>query len=348
MNGRERVLAMLEGRPVDRLPAMPITMMFAADHSRVHYHEYATDFRVQVEAQLRVAEDYDFDYVSVISDPAVEAADCGAVVKFYPDQPPAIDEAHARLADKSDLARLRAPDPLGGGRMHDRVKAVAHFKERVSEEKLIEGWVEGPAAEAADLRGINTLMLDFYDDPPFVRDLFAFVVEMETAFAAAQIAAGADLIGIGDAAASLVGPRHYRDFVWPAEQKLVDAVRAKGGRVRLHICGNTRHILEGMGQLGCEIVDLDSLAPLSEGRARMGPDQILLGNIDPVRVLRNGTPPSVSAAVGECHRQAGPRFIVGAGCEVPRDTPPENLRALVKYAQTHSPDSFAQLRSAEA
>jgi len=341
MNGRERVLATLAGRPADHLPAMPITMMFAADHSQVKYLQYATDYRVQVQAQLRVAEAYDFDYVSVVSDPACEAADCGATVKFYPDQPPAIEEAQALLAEKAGLARLKVPNPLGGGRMHNRIKALACFRERLRGEKLVEGWVEGPVAEAADLRGINTLMLDFYDDPAFVHDLFAFVVEMETAFAGAQIAAGADLIGIGDAAASLVGRHLYQEFVWPAEKKLVQGVRAKGARVRLHICGNTRHLLEGMGQLGCDIVDLDSLTPMGEGRARMGPEQVLLGNIDPVRVLRDGTPSSVGAAVGECHRQAGPRFIAGAGCEVPRDTPPENLRALVTYARTHAPDKFA-------
>jgi MtaA/CmuA family methyltransferase len=341
MNGRERVLAMLAGRPIDHLPAMPITMMFASDHSQVNYLQYATNYCVQVEAQLRVAEAYDFDYVSVISDPACEAADCGATVRFYPDQPPAIEEAHALLAEKSGLARLAVPDPLGGGRMHNRVKALARFKERVRGEKAVEGWIEGPAADAADLRGINALMLDFYDDPAFIRDLFAFVVEMEVAFATAQIAAGADLIGIGDAAASLVGPRLYRDFVWPAEKKLVHEVRAKGGRLRLHICANTRHLLEGMSQLGCDIVNLDSLTPLGDARAKMGPELVLLVNIDPVRVLRSGTPSSVGAAVGECHRQAGPRFIVGAGCEVPRDTPPENLRALVSYARTHSPETFA-------
>jgi MtaA/CmuA family methyltransferase len=339
MNGRERVLALLEGRSADHLPAMPITMMFAADHNGRKYLDYATAHRVQVEAQLRVAEDYDLDYVSVISDPACEAADCGAAVKFYPDQPPAIDEADALLADKTKLARLRVPDPRAGGRMHNRVKAVALFKERVGNAKLIEGWIEGPAAEAADLRGINTLMLDFYDDAVFVRDLFEFVLAMELCFARAQIEAGADIVGVGDAAASLLGPHMYNEYVWPYEKKLVDGVRALGARVRLHICGSTRHILEGMGRLGCAIVDLDFLVPVSEGRQKMGPEQVLLGNIDPVRVLRNGTPKSVYEAVGECHGQAGPRYIVGAGCEVPRDTPPENLRALVEYARSHKPDS---------
>jgi MtaA/CmuA family methyltransferase len=183
-------------------------------------------------------------------------------------------------------------------------------------------------------------MTDFYDDPDFVRALFGKIIEMEIAFAKVQVEAGADAIGIGDAAASLVGPAIYNDFVWPYEKTLVDGIHALGVPVRLHICGNTRRILNGMGRLGCEIVDIDFLVPLSEARAAMGPDQILLGNIDPVRVLRDGTPQSVTAAIAACHKQAGPQYIVGAGCEVTRDTAPENLRALSDYASSHTPTEF--------
>jgi len=92
-----------------------------------------------------------------------------------------------------------------------------------------------------------------------------------------------------------------------------------------------------MGRLGCEIVDLDYFSPLSEGRAQMPAGQVLLGNIDPVRALRNGAPATVAEAVAECHRQAGPRFVVSAGCEVARDTPLENLRAMRDYALEHRP-----------
>ncbi|MBI3910222.1 MAG: uroporphyrinogen decarboxylase family protein [Armatimonadetes bacterium] len=335
MNSRERVLALLDGRPVDRLPCLPITMQFAAAHIGARYLDYATDHRVLVEGQIRIAEDYGLDYVNIMSDPACEAADCGAVVRFHPDQPPAIDESNALLMDKTALARLKIPNPTAPGRMGPRLQALALYQERVGGEKLIEGWIEGPIAEAADLRGINALMLDFYDDPAFVRDLFDFVLEMELQFAAAQVAAGAEQIGIGDAAASLVGPRIYHEFVWPYEKKMVEGVRALGARVRLHICGNTRRLLEGIGQLGCDIVDLDFLTPVSEGRAKMGPQQVLLGNIDPVRVLRDGTPDQVYQALAECHRQAGRRYIVGAGCEVPRDTPPANFCAMMDYARDH-------------
>jgi MtaA/CmuA family methyltransferase len=337
MTSRERVLAPLEGRPVDRLPLMPITMMFACAHIGARYRDYCTDYRVLVEGQIRTAETFGFDYVNTMSDPAREAADCGAVVEYFDHQPVALVEDQALLTDKARLASLKIPDPLGGGRMHNSLKGLALYKERVGNEKMIEGWVEGPMAEGADLRGINTLMLDFFDDPAFVRDLFAFVVEMELRFAREQLKAGADVIGVGDAAASLVGPEIYDEFVWPYEKQLVDGIHALGGKVRLHICGNIRPLLENIGKLGCDIVDLDSMVPIAEARQKMGPNAILLGNLNPVTVLRNGDPAGVSAAIAECHRRAGARFIVGAGCEVPRDTPPENLRALCAYAHTHQP-----------
>jgi MtaA/CmuA family methyltransferase len=333
MNSRERVFALLEGRPVDRLPLMPITMMFAARHSGAKYGKYALDHRVLVEAQIRTAERFGFDHVSTITETR-EAPDCGACIRLFEDQPYAIDEQQARLADKSALAAMQSPDPLTAAHMRDRLEGIARLKKEIGEKKIVEGWVEGPCGAAADLRGINTLMLDFFDDPAFVRDLFEFVLVLALCFGRAQAEAGADIIGIGDPAASLVGPRIYEEVVWPYQKKLVDGLHATGVRLRLHICGDTRKILEGMGRLGCEIIDIDSKVPISEARSRMGPAQVLLGGIDPVRVLQNGTPAQVAAAVADCHNQAGPRYIIGAGCEVPPDTPAENLFEMLRYAES--------------
>jgi len=331
-------MALLNGQPLDRTPLMPITMMFAADCLGVKYGAYAGDFRVLVEAQIKTATTYDLDYVSVISDPAREVADCGGAIATFDDQPPALHEQDAILSDKARLVHLKHPDVFGGGRMHDRVKAAALFKQRVTD-RLIEGWVEGPCALGADFRGINTLMLDFFDDESFVRDLFEWCVETEIRFARAQIEAGADVIGVGDAAASLVGPEVYREFIWPLEKKLVDAIHLAGGKVRLHICGNTRPLLADIGKLGCDIVDLDYFSPVSHARNAMGPRQVLLGNIHPVAVLRDSTAAQVKQAVQQCMREGGENYIIGAGCEVPRDTSAENMRAMCGCAATHQVDN---------
>jgi uroporphyrinogen-III decarboxylase len=116
----------------------------------------------------------------------------------------------------------------------------------------------------------------------------------------------------------------------------VDGIHAAGGKVRLHICGSIRRILERAAKLGCEMVDIDYPVPMLEARARMGPAQVLAGNLNPVKVVRNGTPESITAALDECWRAAGPKYIVGAGCEIVRDTPDANLEAMGCFARQKS------------
>jgi MtaA/CmuA family methyltransferase len=333
MTGKNRILSRLRGEATDSLPLMPITMMFAADLAGVHYREYASNHRILADAQIAVAARFGFDYVSAISDPAREASGLGATVEWFDDQPPAIVESRALLDEKGKLAKLALPDLNAPGRMRDRIEAIRLLAERAGGTHIVEGWVEGPCAMSADLRGLNTLMFDFSDDASFVEALIDFVVTMEIEFARAQVEAGATLIGVGDAAASLVGPKIYEEQVLPAEQRLIAGIQALGVPVRLHICGNTKRIVKGMGQSGADIIDLDFPTPLGHARQAMREAQVLLGNIDPVRTLRDGTPESIEAALAECYSQAGSAYICGAGCEIPRGTPYANVEAMTRFAR---------------
>lgn len=336
MTGRERILAVLGGHPADRLATMPITMMFAADVLGVEYLRYAREYEVMADAQVETAELFGFDHVSAIGPPAPEAADLGAKIEWFNNQPPSMIEAEALLEDKSALNRVMARGPVAGERVENRIRGIDRMRRRVGNELMVEGWVSGPCAAAADLRGISRLMLDFHDDPPFVHALLDFVLETGIRFAAVQIEVGADMIGIGDAAASLTGPRVYKESVWPWEKKLVDAIHALGAKVRLHICGNTRRILDGMSELGCDLVDIDFPVPMEEARARLGPRQTVAGNLDPVRQLRDGTPVTIAQALEALQLKAGAQWIVAAGCEIVHDTAHENVRTLVKFAQTYT------------
>lgn len=333
MNGRERLLAACRGEPTDRLPHIPISMMIAADGVGVKYGKYILDAEAHIRGQLAFAQTYDVDHVSSISCPTTEAADLGASILYYDDQPPAIDEENALLADKGKLSTLKPADAGTERRMSKRLAVISGLKQAVRGERAVEGWVEGPIAEACDLRGINRVMTDFYDDPAFVRELFEFVHRNAMGFAREQMRAGADVIGIGDAAASLVGPQIYRDFILPWEHKYVRDLHAMGAVVRLHICGDVRPLLSMIGELGADIVDLDSLVGLGPAREAMGPRQLLAGNIDPVRVLKNGTAGEVRAHLADCRAgAAGGPYAVAAGCEIPRQSPPANLRAMRDFA----------------
>lgn len=334
MTALERFRAALCGEPTSELPRQPITMQFASRLIGRPFLDYITDYRVMVAGQLAVAEQFEVDCLQTISDPAREVHDLGGNPTYLPDEAPFLEDQNALLADKSALTHLRLPDPLGGGRMHDRVMAVALLREQAGPDISVQGWVEGPVAMGTDLRGMQPLFIDILDDPDFVRDLFAFATEMEIAFAKAQIDAGADTIGIGDAAASLISAKAYEELAFPYEKQLVEAIHGAGAVVRFHVCGNTTHLIDAFSKLGVDMFDVDYLCPLDHARRGM-PEVALLGNMNPTTVLLRGSPEEVYETLAECHRQAGARFVVGAGCEVPKGTPHENFQAMIQYARDH-------------
>jgi uroporphyrinogen-III decarboxylase len=159
---------------------------------------------------------------------------------------------------------------------------------------------------------------------------------MELAFAAAQ-APYVDMMGVGDAACSLLGPEVYEELVLPRQERLIRGVQALGLPVRLHVCGRTDQLFPGISRLGVEMMDVDALADLSLARRVLGRRVVLLGNCDPVTVLLEGSPDSVRAAFEGCWREAGWPFVVGPGCEIPPETPAANVEAMMDFARQTAP-----------
>jgi MtaA/CmuA family methyltransferase len=326
MTPRERYMAVLQGGRPDVLPRLPILMQFAAEHIGSYYGAFASDYRVLVEANLRCAEEFGIDQLSTISDPYRETAGFGAPIEFPRDGVPIC--LRPPLEEDPDLAKLPRPDPLQAPRMRDRVEAVRAYRERAGDRFSIMGWVEGPAAEAADLRGVPNFFVDLLDDPAYADALMARCVETAVEFARVQAAAGADTIGVGDAVASQVSAKVYESLILPHEQRLVAALHGMRVRVRLHICGNIRHLLPGIATLGIDIIDIDHMVSLAEARRALGPGIALAGNVDPVACVMRGSPGTIASAIRRCYVEAGAPFMVNAGCEIPAATPPANLSAL--------------------
>jgi MtaA/CmuA family methyltransferase len=153
-------------------------------------------------------------------------------------------------------------------------------------------------------------------------------IDIGIAFARAQVEAGADTIGIGDAIASQLDPFTYETLVQPGEARLVNAIQEMGVQVKLHICGDITHLLPGIAALGVDILDVDHMVSLAAVRKAAGEKVVITGNMDPVSVIKNGTPDKIRKAVASAYQEAGSPYMVNAGCEIPSGTPPENLKSL--------------------
>jgi MtaA/CmuA family methyltransferase len=326
MRPLERVRRRLRGEPVDRPPNFDIHMQRAAHHVGSPLSRYYLDHRVLVEANLAVLEAFDLDVVQAISDPYREASDLGLDVQWPDDGLP--QRRALRLSAPEDAASLKLVAPEDGRRMTDRLEAVRLLRERVGDDVPVMGWVEGAFALASVLRGDTNLLLDTHDRPEWLTELLDRLVETGVAFARAQVAAGAHVIGLGDSMGSLVSPRQYRAFVLPYEKQVFAAVREAGAIPRLHICGETSHILADMATSGALIVDLDWMVDLAGAAEVFGEDgPAPCGNFDPVAVMLQGTTEEVESAVRSCSAAGGPRHFSAAGCEVPDQTPEANLLA---------------------
>ncbi len=337
----ERVRNLVAGKPVDQLPAQPMIMMLAARHIGVSFLDYTRDGRKMAEGQLKIAEDFDIDCLLTCSDPAREVVDIAGEgsIEWLLDQGPVINEERAALADKSRLRQFRVPDPFGGGRMHDRIRAIEIMRREVRGEKSVVGWVEGPLALAAELRGLSCIMTDFIDDPAFVEDLLDFTAAVAIRYADAQVEAGADTIGMSDAAASMMGPKFYAQFLHPRQKRVFQHIKQHHPHIltRQHMCGQTGPLIERMKELAVDIYELDFPVNLAEAKPRLG-ERVVSGNVSTVTTLLKGTPEEVYESARQCHQTCGRYHIVGSGCEVSPLTPPENLRALVRYAKDHRPE----------
>ncbi len=334
MNSFERVFSVMEGKKPDRLPNMNILMQFAAREISVKYREYSTDYRNIVHGNLACAEKYGLDCVTVMQGPMSEAHDLGAKVIFPEDDVPYSPEPLIRAhADVKTLSTVGVPS---GGKMENIVRAVESYVSQVKGELPIIGWVEGCFAEAADLMGVTEFLTTLADpdEESFIRDLLDIILEQEIIFARAQIAAGADIIGVGDAIASVAGPVFYRKLAREYEAKLLAAIQSAGAKTKLHICGNIHPFLADIPVEYCDIVDADWMVPLSDAVRILDGRCVLCGNYDPVTVLLSGTSADVDAAVRECAAVVGLKHFTAAGCEVPRHTPPENLMQIKLTAES--------------
>ena len=315
----------LKNESVDRLPVSGIIMMFAAKFINKTYQDYYLDYRILVEAWLRCHEKFQFDMVMVISDPYRETEGIGGKFEYPVDNVPKCFERP--IQNYADLKKLKIPVPSDCPRMLDRLKACELFRKEVGDEIPILGWIEGPMSQMSNLKGMDQIMMDIYDQPDFVADLLEFVVEVEKSFALEQIKSGANWMGIGDAAASLISPKVYHELIMPKTKELVDFIHANGAKVKIHICGNITNHLESLVQTGADIIDLDWMVPIEKAVDLLLPNQVVCGNFDPVSILLEGTPEDVFEAAVECIQKGQGRLILSPGCEVPVNTPVENVAA---------------------
>jgi uroporphyrinogen decarboxylase len=305
----------------------PILMHFAARYAGYSYREFASDYRVLVESNLRCLEAFGLDAVGLISDPYRETAAFGAEI-IYPEE--GVPRCRAILVrNMEDIHSLKNPDLFRAERTRDRIMGGRELRRLADPAVPVIGWIEGPLAECCNLAGVNEVLLKLYMEPDFVHSLSDKVMFTAKEFAKAQVEAGCEIIGVGDAICSQISADNYREFVRERHLELFTYIRSLGARVKLHICGNITHLLEEIAYSRPDIVDLDWMVDMDRAHEVLGENAVRCGNLDPVGMIQEKGVEEISRETKRlCQKEKGRGFILSGGCEITVNTPPEHLMAM--------------------
>ncbi|MEO0079074.1 MAG: uroporphyrinogen decarboxylase family protein [candidate division WOR-3 bacterium] len=332
---RERFGLLVMDEPQDRCPVFPLLTAAAARLTGANLRDYYTDGIVMARCQLQAQERFGTDFISLFSEVGIVAEALGSRFEYPEDELPVLSRPRWReLPDGSEpLAGII--NPMRDGRLPVYWAAARCAYEARADTVPILAYIPAPFTTAQQLVDPETFLLGLVERPDDVKRLLEFVTRSVITFCRAMIDAGALPILVDPlASGSVISPEDYRQFALPYEQAVIRFLHRYDLDVILHICGDTTAPIELMADSGADLLSIDRIG-LAEAIAKVGDRCRIIGNLDTTG-LWLGTPQEVADDVGRMTAigKACPKgFVAATGCEVPIETPAENIRAFVTAAR---------------
>ncbi len=322
----------------DRLPVFACSEEFDVKwYGKYSYEEMCQDGGKIAEVWIAAIEEFDYDWAWLQVDDCFEMEPLGvgthgennilrATTQYLP-------------AARETLAGLTIPDPESAGRMPEKLKAIRLMKEHFGDTVLIEGSCAAPYSAVGLLFGLEETMILAISNPSLLAEACDFFVELQACYIEAQVRAGAHAVWIGDcnAFSGMLSLDQYRQIALSPCKKLIERAHECGAIVHLHNSEISTPYLLAETELGADIINCGPAADLAEVRQSLDGKNCFSGNLDPIEVLMRGTPDEVAAETARiidvgC---SGGGYLFNTGEMNPRDTPEENMRAMIKSVRQY-------------
>lgn len=234
------------------------------------------------------------------------------------------------------LAGYRFPDPLDRRFFADIPEKIARLGDRFRVFQIGFSLYE----RAWTLRGMENLLMDFHDHPAFVHQLLGAIADYNIAQTQEALTYDIDAVYFGDDWGQQhglqMGPRLWREFIYPQLKRVYGVVRGSGRLVMIHSCGDVDELFEDLIGAGVncfnpfqpEVMDVYSLLPRYRGRLAFH------GGLSTQRVLPFGSAGDVRREVRrllDLGRDGG--YLFAPAHDVEGDVPLENILAMIEAVQ---------------
>jgi len=287
--------------------------------------ENLTNAEIQFNSLSKLMEEFQPDGIFFMMDLTVEAEALGLEIGFPEDDNPYVKEHPIKGRD--ELASVENSWSGISGRMSIFTEVADKMARELPGMKG--SYVIGPLSLAGELVGVTDLCMKLIEEPDFAESVVDFCARVVGEYSRALIDYGADTIAVLEPTAVLLSKRQFKRFALPYFEKLRSEL---SNPLIYHICGDTEHIVEPMGASGAYGLSLDSMVDLKDAAERIPENVFLIGNIDPVKVFLQSNAEAVERETANLLEKMKdvPNFILSSGCDIPLETPHENIAAFFR------------------
>ena len=270
------------------------------------------------------------DALVTFMDLSVEAEAFGSPVRYSEHENPTVSGSIASTPEAIDALAV----PEVGAKRTAEVLRCAELCAANLDRPVLGGMI-GPFSLAGRLADMTEIMILCYEEPEMVETVLEKVTAFLCDYAKAFKEAGADGIVMAEPAAGLLSPGLFRKFSAPYVTQICKAAKEAGLFLIYHNCGMVEPLLEDIASIPADGYSFGNAVHMETVLESMPSDRLVIGNIDPVGILRNGTPETVTKAVTELLESCSkyPGFLLSSGCDIPPLTPLENLQAFFDAAE---------------
>lgn len=259
-------------------------------------------------------------------DLSVEAEAFGSTVTFTDHEVPAVT---GHIVETEDEAKALVVPDVTSARTGLYVEAIRLACERITDRPVLAGTI-GPFSLAGRLLDVTEIMMLCYDEPDMVHIVLEKATEFLISYIKAYKAVGAGGVVVAEPLAGLLSPSLMKEFAAPYMKRIVDAVQDDSFIVVYHNCGGAvLRLVEPILSCGAAAYHFGNAIDIKTMLEKMPEEVVVMGNIDPVGQLSEGTPEGVYAATTALLEQCSvhPNFVISSGCDVPPMAKWENVDA---------------------
>lgn len=339
MGANKRFLAYSEGKEVDRIP-----FALGGDDSYASVYGFTQkQFRSSAKVQFEVAKNAvkDFCSAEVCANTSLGLKGIGESLgscAVYPEND--FEYLNDFVIDSYSKLKALKFDPEKNDFLQNKIEIAKEVIKLNGCPTKVCICIPGPVTAAISLREPSAFMKDLIRNKDDALELLEFCIDCNLKWIEFNLETFQNVsVNVADPAtsANLLSHKQFLEFSKPSSAKMNSEIKKLTGTYPpVHICGKTKPIWRDLVEVGYPSFSVDNCEDLSELKNEIGHQIPISGNVAPVDVLKNGSIDDVVSAVKDCLLKASDSpcgFTLAAGCQVPINTPRQNLEAFIYAAR---------------